>query len=193
MREDPAGTKYFRTNFPRRNRIIAGLSRAILVMEAGHKSGALITAYQAQDFQRNIYVLTARLDEERFFGCLELLSQGATPIPPNKTNLLSEERLLEMLGITPSVHSENLSSKPSEQLPLFSPPSPEKSVNLSPPLEPKLTEILALIETEPMLFDTLVFQSNLPPGELSAILLELELLGLINQLPGMRYQRCSNH
>ncbi|MCZ0901574.1 DNA-protecting protein DprA, partial [Microcoleus sp. HI-ES] len=73
--EYPAGTQPNRTNFPRRNRIIAGLSRATIVIEAPHKSGALITAYQANDFCRDVYVLTARLDDERSFGCLELLSK----------------------------------------------------------------------------------------------------------------------
>jgi DNA protecting protein DprA len=66
--EYPAGTQPNKTNFPRRNRIIAGLSRATIVIEAPQKSGALITAYQANDFCRDVYVLTARLDDERSFG-----------------------------------------------------------------------------------------------------------------------------
>jgi DNA processing protein len=179
--EYPAGTQPNKTNFPRRNRIIAGLSRATIVIEAPHKSGALITAYQANDFCRDVYVLTARLDDERSFGCLELLSKGAHPILPSSDRLLSEERLLEMLGAMPKLDK-------AEQLSLF-PVNPiaQKQV---PPLDPELAKVLSAIESGPNSFDTIVTASGLEAGKVSSILLQLELLGFISQLPGMRYQRC---
>ncbi|MEG4030537.1 MULTISPECIES: DNA-processing protein DprA [unclassified Microcoleus] len=179
--EYPAGTQPNRTNFPRRNRIIAGLSRATIVIEAPHKSGALITAYQANDFCRDVYVLTARLDDERSFGCLELLSKGAHPILPSSDRLLSEDRLLEMLGAMPKLDR-------AEQLSLFPPnPTVEKQ---GPPLEPELAKVLSAIESGPISFDTIVEAAGLETGRVSSILLQLELLGLVSQLPGMRYQRC---
>ncbi|MEG3968984.1 DNA-processing protein DprA [Microcoleus sp. T2B6] len=179
--EYPAGTQPNKTNFPRRNRIIAGLSRATIVIEAPHKSGALITAYQANDFCRDVYVLTARLDDERSFGCLELLSKGAHPILPGRDRLLSEDRLLEMLGAMPKLDR-------AEQLSLFPPnPTVEKQ---GPPLEPELAKVLGAIVSGPSSFDTIVEASGLEAGMVSSILLQLELLGLVSQLPGMRYQRC---
>ena len=179
--EYPAGTQPNKTNFPRRNRIIAGLSRATIVIEAPQKSGALITAYQANDFCRDVYVLTARLDDERSFGCLELLSKGAHPILPSSDRLLSEDRLLEMLGALPKLDQ-------AEQLSLFPlNPTVEKQ---GPPLEPELAKVLSAIASGPISFDTIVEGSGLEAGTVSSILLQLELLGLVSQLPGMRYQRC---
>ncbi|WP_445176310.1 DNA-processing protein DprA [Microcoleus sp.] len=179
--EYPAGTQPNKTNFPRRNRIIAGLSRATIVIEAPQKSGALITAYQANDFCRDVYVLTARLDDERSFGCLELLSKGAHPILPSSDRLLSEDRLLEMLGAMPKLDK-------AEQLSLFPlNPTVEKQ---GPPLEPELAKVLSAIESGPSSFDTIVEASGLEAGTVSSILLQLEMLGLVSQLPGMRYQRC---
>jgi len=179
--EYPAGTQPNKTNFPRRNRIIAGLSRATIVIEAPQKSGALITAYQANDFCRDVYVLTARLDDERSFGCLELLSKGAHPILPSSDRLLSEDRLLEMLGALPKLDN-------AEQLSLFPlNPTVEKQ---GPPLEPELAKVLSAIESGPISFDVIVEAAGLEAGTVSSILLQLELLGLVSQLPGMRYQRC---
>ena len=179
--EYPAGTQPNKTNFPRRNRIIAGLSRATIVIEAPQKSGALITAYQANDFCRDVYVLTARLDDERSFGCLELLSKGAHPILPSSDRLLSEDRLLEMLGALPKLDK-------AEQLSLFPVnPTVEKQ---GPALEPELAKVLSAIESGPISFDVIVEAAGLEAGTVSSILLQLELLGLVSQLPGMRYQRC---
>ncbi len=179
--EYPAGTQPNKTNFPRRNRIIAGLSRATIVIEAPHKSGALITAYQANEFCRDVYVLTARLDDERSFGCLELLSKGAHPILPSSDRLLSEDRLLEMLGAIPKLDT-------AQQLSLFpANPTVEKQV---PSLEPELAIVLSAIDSGTISFDTIVEAAGLEAGTVSSILLQLELLGLVSQLPGMRYQRC---
>ncbi|MEG5173768.1 DNA-processing protein DprA [Microcoleus sp. B3-D7] len=179
--EYPAGTQPNKTNFPRRNRIIAALSRATIVIEAPHKSGALITAYQANDFCRDVYVLTGRLDDERSFGCLELLSKGAHPILPNSDRMLSEDRLLEMLGAMPKLDN-------AQQLSLF-PPNPTVDKQ-GPPLEPELAKVLSAIASGPISFDVIVEAAGLEPGRVSSILLQLELLGLVSQLPGMRYQRC---
>ncbi|WP_293337885.1 DNA-processing protein DprA [Microcoleus sp. CAWBG58] len=179
--EYPAGTQPNKTNFPRRNRIIAGLSRATIVIEAPQKSGALITAYQANEFCRDVYVLTGRLDDERSFGCLELLSKGAHPILPNSDRLLSEDRLLEMLGAMPKLDS-------AQQLSLFpTNPAPEKQ---EPLLDAELAVVLKALGSGPSSLDTIVEAAGLEAGTVSGILLQLELLGLVSQLPGMRYQRC---
>ncbi|MBD0344225.1 MAG: DNA-protecting protein DprA [Coleofasciculus sp. Co-bin14] len=170
--EYPAGTKPNRIHFPQRNRIIAGLCRAVLVMEAPTKSGALITAHYANDFCRDVYALPGSLDNHKSLGCLGLLNGGAHVI-------LNEGHLLEMLGAIPELDS-------AVQLPLFTPEQPTPM----PQLEPELAQVLKALAPEAKPFDLIVQQVGLAAGSVSSALLQLELLGLVSQLPGMRYQRC---
>lgn len=171
LSEYPAGTQPNRVHFPQRNRIIAGLSRAVLVMEAPSKSGALITAYQANEFCRDVYVLPGRLDDEQSKGCLGLLSRGAHVI-------LNEGHLLEMLGAIPQIDSV-------VQLPLFAQEQP----TAVPQLEPELAKVLQALPSEPTPFDVIVQQTGMDAGAVSSALLQLELMGLVSQLPGMHYRR----
>jgi len=172
LSEYPAGTQPNRAHFPQRNRIIAGLSRAVLVMEAPSKSGALITAHYANDFCRDVYALPGSLDNHQSLGCLGLLSRGAHVI-------LNEGHLLEMLGAIPKLDQ-------AVQLPLFAQAQPTPV----PQLEPELAKVLQALAPEPTAFDLIVQQAGLAVGSVSSALLQLELLGLVSQLPGMRYQRC---
>ncbi len=168
--EYAAKTPPNRTHFPRRNRIIAGLSRAVLVMEAPLKSGALITANYANEFGRDVYVLPGRIDDRPSQGCLKLLSQGATPI------LKELDELLRMLGAIPQLDGVEVCSEV-EQVPL-------------PDLSPELQKVMDVISTESLPLDLIVQQTGMATGEVSSALLQLELMGLVSQLPGMRYQRC---
>ena len=70
--------------YPRRNRIVAGLSKAVLVVEAGEKSGSLITANYARKFKRKLFVVPGPITSENSKGIMELLKQGATPISSAK-------------------------------------------------------------------------------------------------------------
>jgi len=178
LSEYSAGTPPDRTRFPARNRIIAGLSRAVLVMEAPKKSGALITAQVANDFRRDVYALSARNDDYNFHGCLNLLVQGAKPIP------IELDELLKMLGATPIKETENLGSLPlfAQSLPSNQPPLPD--------LEPELKQVFQAVSSEVLPFDLIVQKAGLAAGSVSSALLQLELMGLVTQLPGMRYQRC---
>lgn len=171
LSEYAAETKPERGNFPARNRIIAGLSRAILVMEAPEKSGSLITARYANEFGRDVYTLPNSPDIEAARGCLKLIHDGAEMI-------IQEDELLDMLGAIPQIDT-------GKQLSLFD-PSPAQPI---PDLAPELNRVFGAIAAEPIPFDAIVRESGLNPGEVSAILLQLELLGLVTQLPGMRYQR----
>ena len=171
LSEYPAGTEPNRAHFPSRNRIIAGLSRAILVMEAPTKSGALITARLANEFCRDVYALPGSLDDKRSHGCLGLLSKGAHLI-------INEGLLLDMLGAMPPI------DRGIANLPLFS------QVAASPDLEPELKQVIDAISFESTAFDLIVEKAGLPSGQVSSALLQLELMGLVSQLPGMRYQRC---
>lgn len=176
--EFPAGTQPDRTHFPRRNRLIAGLCRATLVIEAPKKSGSLITARLANEYGREVYALPGTLDNHRAEGCLHLLSQGAQII-------LGEARLLEMLGTLPKL----VPPAPTEQLSLLHPtPQLSNPVNL-PELQPELQQVLQAVALEPIPIDTIVQTAGLATGSVLSALSQLELMGLVSQLPGMRYQR----
>lgn len=163
LSEYSAGTPPNRANFPPRNRIIAGLCRAVIIMEAPIKSGALITSRFANEFGRDVYVLPGALDNQKCLGSLELLNRGAHLI-------LSETHLLEMLGTIPQLDI------------------PESTQPPLPELEPKLEQIYKTITAAPTSLDLIVQQTKLETGFVLASLSQLELMGLISQLPGMQYQ-----
>jgi DNA processing protein len=156
------GTPPDRGHFPRRNRIIAGLSRQVVVTEAPQRSGALITARLANDYGRDVFALPGSLDNPCSAGCLDLIAQGAQMV-------LAETTLIEELGRFPCLPST------------ASPP---------PSLAQELAEVLAAIAQEPVSVDHLSRDLAKPTGELLSSLAQLELMGLITLLPGMRYQRC---
>jgi DNA processing protein len=173
--EYPAKTAPNRTHFPRRNRIIAGLSRAVLVMEAGIKSGALITATYANEFSRDVYALPGRVDDQPSQGCLKLISQGAGLI----NQQLSE--LLTMLGAIPQIDQIDI------ETPIVkSPPLPQPT---QPKLEPELQKVIDTLSVDALPFDFIVQKTGMDAGLVSSSLLQLELMGLVSQLPGMRYQK----
>jgi len=181
LSEFPAGTKPDRVNFPRRNRIIAGLTRATLVLEAPLKSGALITARVANEYCRDVYALPASLDNKRGEGCLHLINSGAQMI-------LGEAHLLELLGAIPNLHTPQTQPQEGIDSEEFScqavlPLVPDAS------LDPELAAILTAILPEPVALDTIVAQTQLPTGTVLSGLVQLELLGQVAQLPGMMYQR----
>lgn len=170
LSEHPNGTPPDRAHFPRRNRIIAGLSRAVVVTEAPARSGALITARLANEYGRDVFALPGSLDNPSSQGCLQLISQGAQMI-------LDDQTLVRELGQLP-------------QLDLTPPLSPVAPVQPVSELSPQMAQVLAAIPNEPIKFDQLVQQLSITTGELLSILMQLELAGAVTQLPGMRYQRC---
>ncbi|ERN41524.1 DNA protecting protein DprA [Rubidibacter lacunae KORDI 51-2] len=167
LSEYPDGTQPERGNFPARNRIIAGLSRAVLVMEAPTKSGALITARFANEFGRDVFALPGSLDNEQAVGCLGLVNRGAQLI-------LSEGHVLELLGEMPQLDLVDMAPAP------VAPP---------PDLDPQLADVLAVLSADSLPFDLVVQQVGTAASDVSAALLQLELFGLVVQVPGMRYRR----
>lgn len=178
LSEHPNGTPPDRAHFPRRNRIIAGLSRAVVVTEAPTRSGALITAQLANDYGRDVFALPGSLDNLNSQGCLELINQGAQMV-------LDDMTLIAALGQMPQIGGESAG----DALPGKG-DRPPVSPLVPPPLSPAMAQVLATITDEPTALDGLVQELALPTGEVLATLVQLELLGLVIQLPGMRYQRC---
>ncbi|CAN1212723.1 DNA-processing protein DprA [Tumidithrix helvetica PCC 7403] len=164
LSEYPQGTPPDRAHFPKRNRIIAGLCRATIVIEAPERSGALITAHQANDYNREVFALPGSLDVEQAKGCLNLIDKGAQII-------LGIDELLAALGMLPQLDS---GIEPVQ-------------LALLDPTQQKILEAIGFDEA--VSFDRIIEQVNLPSGEVSGALLQMELLGAIAQVPGMRYQR----
>ena len=147
-------------HFPRRNRIIAALSRATLVMEADIKSGSLITARQAMDYGREVIAVPGSVLTRTHAGCHQLIRDGA---------MLAEsaEDILRMLGwYADSQREKSRDYKPANALE---------------------ERIIKALEHEIMHIDALAEHCSLTVPELSPILLALELLGVVEQLPGSRY------
>jgi DNA processing protein len=192
LSEYPAGTGPNRSHFPIRNRIVAGLSRAVLVLEAGEKSGALITARLANDYGREVYALAGSLDNPQAHGCLRLIHQGAQII-------LGEAELLESLAALPNLFQLEGSQLELPLLPQapIGPSGPASSVcaTVPPPdLAPELLQIWRVLgeigDLAPL--DLIVQRSGLATGAVSSALMQLEMLDLVAQQPGMRYRRAGN-
>ncbi|MDH6060992.1 DNA-processing protein DprA [Chrysosporum bergii ANA360D] len=181
LSEYPAKTPPDRTHFPRRNRIIAGLARALLVMEAPDKSGAIITTTYANEFGRDVYALPGRVDDYQSQGCLKLISQGASPI------LKELDHLLKSLGAIPKLDTLDTINPINPIHPTN--PTPIPPPTKLPQLSPEQQQIIDAINSDILSFDVIVQKTGINTSLLSGALLELELMGLVSQLPGMRYQK----
>jgi DNA processing protein len=190
LTEYPAGTQPDRANFPRRNRIVAGLCRATLVLEAPHKSGALITARLANDYGRDVYALPNSLDNLKSIGCLELISTGAQII-------LGESQLLEMLEVLPNLSSRvssRVDSKVDSRVDsrTSGADAPAIATQLSLELPAQLQSVLKAIPSvteEAIAIDLLVEKTALPTHDVLSALSQLELMDLVTRLPGGQYQK----
>jgi DNA processing protein len=157
--EFPIGTPSMAQNFPRRNRIISGLSRGCLVVEANMKSGSLITARLAAEQGREVFAIPGSIHSPVAKGCHQLIKQGAKLVD-------SIHDILEELGGTSVVGAASIPTTPETVHPL-----------------------LQHIGHDPVGIDVLAERSGLTGENLSAMLMMLELEGKVAPLPGGRYQR----
>jgi len=161
--EFPLGTPPLAANFPRRNRLISGMSAGCLVVEAGLQSGSLITARLALEQGRDVFAIPGSIHAPQSKGCHVLLKQGAKLVE-------TAQDILEELGG------------------LFPAPARNPSTKYADMQNPDFA-LLDHIGFDPVDVDTLRARCGLTVAELSAMLLTLELEGLISTLPGGLYQR----
>jgi DNA processing protein len=161
LSEFPMGSRPEGIHFPRRNRIISGLSIGVVVVQASAKSGSLITAEYALEQGREVFAIPGNVGADGSRGTNRLIKEGAKLVE-------SSEDILE------------------EVLPRWKRMT-ESSIKVQRPGEGLLEEekiVCQLLSESPLHIDVIIRESRLDPGKVSGLLLEMELKGLITQWPG---------
>ncbi len=166
--EYPLGTPAIAHNFPRRNRIISGLSLGVLVVEAAAQSGSLITARSALEQGREVFAIPGSIHSPLAKGCHQLIRQGAKLVESAQDIL---EELRWQSTDSKNTHSSGVQIAAS---------------NLS---DPKLQSLLKNMGHEALSVDQLIVRTGLPVSSVQAALLNLELQGQIETLPGGQIRR----
>lgn len=166
--EFPLGTPPLAANFPRRNRLISGMSAGCLVVEASLQSGSLITARLALEQGRDVFAIPGSIHTPQSKGCHALIKQGAKLVE-------AAQDILEELGS-------------SAAFPAFSPKPPDADIR-DPAMHDTDSGLLEQLGFDPVDVDTLSTRCGLTVSQLSAMLLTLELNGHVSVLPGGLYQR----
>jgi DNA processing protein len=158
--EYPLGTRPRAENFPRRNRILSGLSLGVLVVEAGEASGALITAHMALEQNRDVFAIPGSILSPASRGTNHLIQEGAKLVRDytdilEELNLMSVARQMEMREILPESETESV--------------------------------LLRQLSAEPIHIDEVCRSSGLPAATVSSTLAMMELKGLVKQVGTMNY------
>lgn len=161
------GTPALAKNFPRRNRIISGLSRGVLVVEAALASGSLITARQAAEQGREVFAIPGTIHSPFSKGCHQLIKQGAKLVDD------ANDILVELQWHTARPDSRSVDNNEIDE-PAESDP------------------VLAAMGYDPVSLDALMERVALPAQEIIARMTELELNGVVAPMPGGKYQRLSS-
>ena len=160
LSEQPPGMPPKSGHFPARNRIISALSDLVLVVEAGEKSGALITADLALEQGKDVYAVPGRVGDVQSRGCLNLIRQGAGLAD-------SPDTILDVLGVSPAGNRE-----------------PTKIL-----LAKEENIVYSWICLQPVSLEMLVQKTGMPAGKVLSILVSLELKGCIRQIQKNEYVR----
>lgn len=176
--EFPPGTAARADHFPRRNRIIAGLSLGTLVIEAGLQSGSLITARLAGEQGREVFALPGSIHNPLARGCHRLIRDGAR---------LVEEPGEVIEALAPAARA--LGAELAQRLAAGPVAAGADTVADRAPVDPQYRRLLDALGHDPVPLDELVDRTGQPAAELSSMLLMLELEGHVGTLPGNRYQR----
>ena len=173
LSEFPLGTAALAHHFPKRNRIIAGLSQGTLVVEAALKSGSLITARLAAEQGREVFAIPGSIHAPQVRGCHALIRQGAT--------------------LVETVH-DILQELPPQERPSAMPQPSTAPTTMAPTERTAVTDdaqdpLLCALGWDPMGLDALQARTGMDTATLQARLLEYELAGAVARLTGGRFQR----
>ncbi len=169
--EFPPGTPARAGHFPRRNRIISGLSLGVLVVEAALRSGSLITARQATEQGREVFAIPGSIHNPLARGCHAIIRQGAKLVE-------TAQDIIEELGplLCTLIPNEELGTET---------PDSEKTFET----DPEYCQLLETIGYDPMSIDEIIAQSGLTAEAVSSMLLLLELEGYVSSAPGGCFSR----
>lgn len=163
--EYPIGTKPDRENFPTRNRIVAGMTDATLVIEAGIKGGALITAQLASDYDRDVFAVPGRISD--------IYSQGC--------NRLIKENRAALVTCTADIIASLNWDLPDKK-------SSARQQRLLIDLTPEQELLVSALREASLSVDILAARSKMPMSKVSALLLEMEFDGIVRNMPGKVYE-----
>jgi DNA processing protein len=164
--EFPLGTAPDKGNFPRRNRVISGMSMGVVVVEAAQKSGSLITASLALEQGRDVFAVPGKVDSPKSVGTNGLIKEGAKLVHDIEDVM---EEIMPGMGC-PEQGGGELSSDNNS-------------------LNPDEKRVLEKISSEPVHVDALCALSGLPAEKITSVLMMLEVKGLVKQLPGKQFAR----
>lgn len=192
--EFPIGTNPLPAYFPRRNRIISGLSYGTLVVEAALKSGTLTTAAHATEQGREVFAIPGNIENPQARGSHSLLKDGATLVET------SADILRQLAPVIPK--TLDFAADPKTSMPKKPTPAVEQNIATAAEKHPgkpknqpgddKQSIVLAAIEYEPLSIDELVDNTGFDIVAVTNLTLELELSGLIETVAGGRYQKLSS-
>lgn len=181
--EYPLGTPPIPENFPRRNRLIAGIAQGTLVVEAAIRSGSLITARMALEGGRDVFAIPGSIHSAQSRGCHRLIQEGAKLVECGddvlrelRSGVASEARRATLSPAQPSLFAAGaMDAEPDD-------------AHTRPDAGPDAA-LRAALGHDPVTFDVLAARTGMPFDQLAARLLDLELAGVVERLPGGLLQR----
>ncbi len=180
--EFPFGTPPVKSNFPKRNRIISGLSAGVAVVEAGRISGSLITARTALSQNRDVFAVPGSIFSDKSRGSNELIKAGAVPLL-SVSDIIDSIQVLSMFkGESSEYESAKGFSRNSEE------EKRQKMEELRTGLSTEESRIFDAIGEAPVSIEKISETCGLSTETIIPVLVEMEISGRIRQLPGQRYQ-----